>query len=98
MPPARGAVVPAAPAAGAQQPAAGGNNFVMMVVRMGLMWYMMNWMKGGSQGGAKAPAEMAKPIWRKGDLLDVHVYLSEQPFLQNRSTADLVWHEADVVK
>ena len=100
MPPAGGAVAPAdaaAPvAAGGPQAQQPQNNFLMMVLRMGLMWYMMNWMKGGQGGAGKAPAEMAKPIWQKGDLLDVHVYLSEQAFLQNRSAADLVWHEADV--
>ncbi len=66
-----------------------------MVVRMGIMWYAMQWFRG-AQTPAGAPATMSNPLYRKGDLVDMHVYLSEDPFLASRREAELIWREKDI--
>lgn len=60
------------------------------------MWYFMSWMKGNQQGsapagGAVSPGASA-PLYRKGDAVDMYVYLSEQITLPpDRDGASLIW-------
>jgi len=100
MPP-RGAVV-AAPAApgGQQQQAGGGGSFLGALVRMAVMWYLFNMFKGGGQqatGGEGAAANvMLKPLFARGDLFDVRVFLSESPQLDSTADGTLIWEQKDV--
>jgi hypothetical protein len=102
MPP-RGAV--AAPAAGPQgqagqgQPAAQGGSFLGAILRMGVMWYVFNMMKGGQQSTGSTPGVMLKPQHARGALFDVRVFLSESAAfdaagLDNGQQA--IWEQFDV--
>jgi hypothetical protein len=62
---------------------------------MALMWYVMNWMRGGQQAQSGAPG-MSNPLYRKGDLVDMYVYLSEEPYLYNRDKGELIWKEMEL--
>lgn len=79
-----------------QQPQRGGQNIVATVLRLGLMWYMMSWFKGGNQQASSDPAAMSNPLYRRGDLVDMYVYLSEEPYLRDRSSASLIWQEPSI--
>lgn len=90
------AVAPAAPAGeGQPAPQRQGAGLLGTIVRMGMMYFLMQWMKGPQQG-AQGTVKMSNPLYRKGDLLDMYVYLSEEPYLQDRSTAMLLWEQRDV--
>jgi hypothetical protein len=89
----------AAPAAGQQRQQGGAGGIVSFIVRMAMMYYMMQWMKGGGQqagpAGQTAPGT-SNPLYRRGDLVDMYVYLSEEPFLSQRSADALVWKESEI--
>jgi hypothetical protein len=92
MPP-RGAVAAAPGAEGqAQQPAAGGS-FLSTVLRMAVMWYMFNMFKGGGQQTGGAANVMIKPLFPRGELFDVRVFLSESPALDSTADGTLIWEE-----
>jgi hypothetical protein len=77
-----------------QQQQGGGNQFFATIVRMVLMWWVMSYFKGNQQT-ASTPAGAAAPLYRKGDLLDMYVYVSEESLL-HRKTAELVWAQTEV--
>ncbi|KAG2428128.1 hypothetical protein HXX76_011808 [Chlamydomonas incerta] len=111
-----------APAAGAegappgQQRQQGGFGQILgMVVRMGIMWYFMNMMKGQKTpppaGGAGSPAAAGGapgggadlsaylyPVFPKGQLVDMYMFLSEQRSYPSHQCAmeDLIWSETGV--
>ena len=39
---------------------------------------------------------MSNPLYRKGDLVDMYVYLSEEPYLYNREKGELIWKELEL--
>jgi hypothetical protein len=82
---------------GQQQQQGGMNRLIGTVIRFALMWYMMTYFKG-SQQPAATPAGAAAPLYRKGDLVDMYVYISESPFLniQDRSNAELIWLKTEI--
>eukprot|EP00878_Enallax_costatus_P014291 GHUV01014949.1.p1 GENE.GHUV01014949.1~~GHUV01014949.1.p1 ORF type:complete len:567 (+),score=104.50 GHUV01014949.1:232-1932(+) len=96
----------AAPAAG-QQPngqqrhqQGGFSAVISTVLRMAVMWYVMSYMRGSQQPqpkpGQTPPAGVAAPLYSKGDLLDIYVYVSESPYMHDRSAAELVWSQQEV--
>lgn len=83
---------------GQQQQQQGGiNQLVGTVLRFALMWYMMSYFKGGQQP-AQTPGGASAPLYRKGELVDMYVYISESPLinLQDRSNAQLIWTEPEL--
>jgi hypothetical protein len=62
------------------------------------MWYMMSYFKGGQQQPAATPAGAAAPLYQKGDLVDMYVYLSESPLfnVRDRSNAELIWTQLEI--
>ena len=82
---------------GQQQQQGGVNQLVATVLRFALMWYMMSYFKGGQQP-AQTPAGAAAPLYRKGELVDMYVYISESPVLhlQDRGSAELIWTQTDL--
>jgi hypothetical protein len=78
-----------------QQQQGGGNQFFATIARMVLMWWVMSYFKGNQQQATSTPAGAAAPLYRKGDMLDVYVFVSEQSLL-HRDTADLVWAQTEV--
>jgi hypothetical protein len=80
---------------GQQQQQGGFNQLLGTLVRFGLMWYVMNMFKGNQQPAGKSPADMSAPLYRKGDLLDMYVYVSEAPFFEP-SRAELIWTQTEV--
>eukprot|EP00882_Tetradesmus_deserticola_P005055 GHRQ01005326.1.p1 GENE.GHRQ01005326.1~~GHRQ01005326.1.p1 ORF type:complete len:625 (+),score=278.98 GHRQ01005326.1:193-2067(+) len=77
-----------------QQQQGGGNKLFATIARMALMWWVMSYFKGNKQA-TPSPAGAAAPLYRKGDMLDMYVYVSEQSYLQ-RDSAELVWSQTDV--
>lgn len=71
------------------------NQLLGTLIRFGLMWYVMNMFKGNQQQAGKSPADMSAPLYRKGDLLDMYVYVSEAPYLES-SQAELIWSQTEV--
>jgi hypothetical protein len=71
-----------------QQQRGGGNQLFATIARFALMWWLMSYFKGNQQA-APTPAGAAAPLYRKGDMLDMYVYVSEQSYLQ-RESAKLV--------
>lgn len=96
----------AAPAAGQQngqqrQQQGGFSAIFSTILRFAVMWYVMNYMRGNSQPqtkpGQTPPAGVAAPLYSKGDLLDIYVYISESPHYQfDRSTQEPVWYQKEV--
>lgn len=82
---------------GQQQQQGGINQLIGTVIRFALMWYAMSYFKGGQQA-ATTPAGAAAPLYRKGDLVDMYVYISESPFIniQDRSNAELIWLKTEI--
>jgi hypothetical protein len=78
-----------------QQQRGGGSQLFATIARMALMWWLMSYFKGGNQQAAPTPAGSAAPLYRKGDMLDMYVYVSEQSYLQ-RESAELVWSQTAV--
>lgn len=78
-----------------QQQQGGGNKFLATIARMVLMWWVMSYFKGNQQQATSTPAGAAAPLYRKGDMLDMYVYVSEHSVLQ-RDTAELVWTQTEV--
>lgn len=80
-----------------QQQQGGLNGLVGTVLRFALMWYMMSYFKGNQQP-AQTPGGASAPLYRKGELVDMYVYLSESPFLnvQDRHTAELIWTQPEL--
>eukprot|EP00879_Flechtneria_rotunda_P011525 GHRR01012039.1.p1 GENE.GHRR01012039.1~~GHRR01012039.1.p1 ORF type:complete len:411 (+),score=98.64 GHRR01012039.1:68-1234(+) len=67
------------------------------VLRFGVMWWVMSAFKGKQQyQPGEAPAGTAATIYRKGDLLDIHVYLSESSFMRDPAAAQFVWSQHGV--
>jgi hypothetical protein len=77
-----------------QQQRGGGNQLFATIARMALMWWLMSYFKGNQQA-APTPAGAAAPLYRKGDMLDMYVYMSEESYLQ-REKAQLVWSQTEV--
>lgn len=97
----------AAPAAAGQQQngqqrqqQGGFSAVISTVLRFAVMWYVMSYMRGGQQPQTKAgqtpSAGVAAPLYSRGELLDLYVYLSEDQQLIDRSTAQLVWLQQEV--
>jgi hypothetical protein len=59
---------------------------------------MMSYFKGGQQQPAATPAGAAAPLYQKGDLVDMYVYLSESPLfnVRDRSNAELIWTQLEI--
>lgn len=74
------------------------NQLVMTVLRFALMWYMMSYFKGSQNQPAGTPAGAAAPLYAKGELVDMYVYLSESPIFQvaDRSSAELIWTQTEI--
>lgn len=87
----------AAAAAGAQAGPAGGGGSGLLgtIFRMGLMWYVMQWFKGGQPPAKQNPADIIAPAFPKSEVYDMYVYMNEQPNWQAYPD-DLIWHEPDV--
>lgn len=78
------------------------------IMRMAVMYYIMQYMKGnkgapaqggaGSAAGGKPAYSMAYPLQAKGDLLDMYCFISEKPQYGHRDfdMADLVWSETGI--
>lgn len=85
---------------GQQQQQQGGlNQLVATVLRFALMWYMMSYFKGSqNQPAAGTPAGAAAPLYAKGELVDMYVYLSESPIFSvaDRSSAELIWTQTEI--
>eukprot|EP00775_Hariotina_reticulata_P011130 gene11130-11284_t len=94
MPP-QAAVAPAGAQPGQQQQQGGLKQLLGTLIRFGVMWYVMNMFKGNQQQAGKSPADMSAPLYRKGDLLDMYVYVSEAPYLES-SQAELIWSQTEV--
>ncbi|GBF90245.1 hypothetical protein Rsub_03378 [Raphidocelis subcapitata] len=102
MPP-RGAVAaagpPGGPAEGQQQPQAAGGSFLSGLLRMAVMWYLFNMFKPGGQtktaGGAGAVGTV-RPLYVRGELLDLRVFLSEAPRLESFKDGQLIWQQNNV--
>lgn len=97
--------MPPAAAAGAAQGGAqqggqqqnGVGNFLSGLIRMGMMWYMFNMFKGGGQQPATGPAAaQLKPLYARGEPVDMRVFLYERPYLHDYSKGVLVWQETDI--
>lgn len=75
-----------------------GGGLLSGILRMAMMWYMMQWFKGGNQGqsGQSGPVSVAHPLYHKGDLINIRLYLSEDEFLHDRTAARLLWEQKDV--
>lgn len=73
---------------------------IATVLRFAVMWYMMSYFKGGQQqpAGAAVPAGAAAPLYQKGDLIDMYVYLSESPIfnVRDRANAELIWTQLEI--
>lgn len=107
MPP-RGAVAAAAAPGGAaanggQQQQQGAGGILQLVMRIGMMYYMFNMFKGGSQmgpgaGGAagSGAAAMLKPLHARGTPFDIRFVLSETPDLASLGDGTLIWQQNDV--
>jgi hypothetical protein len=95
MPPAAAAVAAGGAAAGGQQQQQGGvSTFLQAVLRMGMMWYMFNMFKGGGQqtaGTGAASGGMLRPLYARGDLVDLRMFLYERPYLHDFAKGTLVW-------
>lgn len=100
------APVVAGAAAGGQQQGGGIKNLLGGILRMGIMYYVMQYMKGnkgaapaGGPGsavqGGKPAYGMTYPLHAKGDLLDFYCFISEKEHYgyQDIDMADLVWSE-----
>jgi hypothetical protein len=75
------------------------NQLVATVLRFALMWYMMSYFKGSqNQPAAGTPAGAAAPLYAKGELVDMYVYLSESPIFNvaDRSSAELIWTQTEI--
>ncbi|PNW78427.1 hypothetical protein CHLRE_09g397900v5 [Chlamydomonas reinhardtii] len=100
---------------GQQRQQGGFGQLLGMVVRMGVMWYFMNMMKGQKTpppaGGAGSPAAAGAgaggaadlsgylyPVFPKGQLVDMYMFLSEQRSYPSHQYAmeDLIWSETGV--
>lgn len=79
---------------GQQQQEGGINKLLGTIVRFALMWYVMSYFKGGQQPAA-TPGGAAAPLYRKGDLVDMYMYISESPIFSAYDTtnAHLIWNE-----
>lgn len=88
------AVQPAGPR-GNQQQQQPGNQLFATIARFAIMWWLMSYMRGNQQQ-QQTPAGAAAPLYRKGDPLDMYVYISEQPYLHDRSEAELIWTQQEV--
>ena len=55
----------------------------------------MNWIKGGMKGPATRENTVS-PMYRKGDLVDMYVYITEEHMLQHPPLSALVWEEKDL--
>lgn len=76
-----------------------------MIVRMGVMWYFMNMMKGknappppnkagGPDGGFSGgePSPYIYPAFEKGTPMDLYVFISERPYYHGTGRVRLVRH------
>ncbi|KAG2454215.1 hypothetical protein HYH02_001249 [Chlamydomonas schloesseri] len=95
---------------GQQRQQGGFGQLLGMVVRMGVMWYFMNMMKGNKTppppGGPGSPAAAGAgdlsaylyPVFPKGQLVDMYMFLSEQRSIPSHQYAmeDLIWSETGV--
>lgn len=88
---------------GQQQQQGGIQQLLGTILRFALMWYMMQYFKGGGQqaagpGGGPVPAGASAPLYRKGELVDMYVFLSESPYLNvhDRTGAQLIWFQSDL--
>lgn len=81
-----------------QQQQGGMNQMVATVLRFALMWYMMSYFKGSQNQPADTPAGAAAPLYAKGELVDMYVYLSESPIFNvaDRSNAELIWTQTEI--
>lgn len=79
---------------GQQQQEGGINKLLGTILRFALMWYVMSYFKGGQQPAA-TPGGAAAPLYRKGDLVDMYMYISESPIFSAYDTtnAHLIWNE-----
>lgn len=81
----------------ARQQQGGFGQLFSTIARFAIMWYLMSWMKGNQQSaapsaGSKVPTGVSAPLYRKGDAVDMYVYLSEQITLPpDRDGASLIW-------
>lgn len=66
---------------------------VTTVIRFAIMWYMMSYFKGSQQPANQQPGSMSAPLYRKGDMVDMYVFLSESPVMSvaDRGDAELIW-------
>jgi hypothetical protein len=85
----------AADGAAGQQQQRGGSSLLATILRMAFMWYVMNWMKGGQQGGKDA-GPLTKPVFGRGDLFDMYAFVSESPYPQQLSWDQPIWVEKAV--
>lgn len=80
-----------------QQQEGGFNKLLGTILRFALMWYMMQYFKGNQQPAA-TPSGASAPLYRKGELVDMYVFLSESPIFSahDRSNAQLIWNQTEL--
>jgi hypothetical protein len=88
-----------AAAGGQQQPAAQGglSTVINTLLRYALIWWVMSYFRAGqpgSSGSSATPGSMSAPLFRRGEPVDMYVYLSESPEMRlaDRADAALIWH------
>lgn len=68
-----------------------------MLMRMGMMWYMFNMFRGGQQQPSGAGTVLLKPLYAKGDLIDMKVFLSERAYyMPDNNPGQLIWEERGI--
>ncbi len=75
-----------------QQP---GQSLLTMILRMAMMYYVMSWLRG-PQNQQAGPAGVAHHVFRRGELVDTYLYISESQYLNDRSEGTLVWQESGI--
>ena len=63
---------------------------------MGIMYYVMSFMKGNKKAVSNNPIENCSPTFPKGSFLDMYCFLSEAPVIRVYEMTDLIWSETGI--